>query len=389
MQKWVRRSLHATLAVGAIGLCTANLANADDTKIHVDSQSTSVAGQNGVASGNALSVPVVAGVLNNQVAHSHFLLVGLGDALNLGPGSDCSVVVDTSASSLVGDNQAAGGNAISAPVVAVVAGNEVASSIVGDSFNSGEACDSGATNGGSNSSSLAAQPELTGDPQLSSEPEFNEELLPIGGLGNLAGGGGPLGAVTGLVGGLPLGAVTGILGGLPIADVAGNLPIGGLGGMLGNPSALIGTVSSLAGLGGLGGLPLAGLTDTLPLDSLTGSLPLGGLPVVSDLAPAAAPEAAGEFSTSEQTEGMTLQNETTELQSNTPVATELANGGSGSSISVTSSAVSVTGNNSILSGNSLSIPVVAGVLDNQVAAAVIGDAINQGAGGGDLLGLLD
>jgi hypothetical protein len=353
MEKWVRRSLHATLTAGVVGLCAANLASADDTTIvapDVDSQSTSVLGDNSILGGNSLSAPVVAPVTGNDVA-----VAGIGGAVNaedvlavLGivgnahagkcVGDDYTEVspkVRSSSTSVAGDNSIGTGNTASVPVVAPITDNKVAVAGIGGAVNAdkvtgvvGIVGNASCGDGGDGN-----------EPYSTDSDDFTTDALPIGGAMGLVGN------------------ATGVADGLPVA-----------------PTSVVDDVVSLAGLGGLGGIAdIGGLTN------------LGGLPTVADVDPSSAvggvtDTATGAVTThtAELASETATATETAELQSSAPVSTTHA-GGSDTTVvapKVKSSSTSVVGDNSIGSGNSLSAPVVVPVTGNDVAVAGIGGAVN-------------
>ena len=152
--------------------------------------------------------------------------------------------------------------------------------------------------------------------------QYGEDVLPVGSLGN----------VSNLV------KVVGVQDALALTD---NLPTG--------------DVASLLGLGLLGGAGLNGATDTVrgTVDSATGQ---------------AAPAL-----------GAATQN--AEASAITESSTVEAGAGGGDDTTVVaphmkSESTSVAGDNSIASGNSLSVPIVAPVTGNDVAVAGIGGAVN-------------
>lgn len=348
MEKWVRRSLKATLTAGVVGLCAANLAAADDTTVvapGVDSESASSIGDNSILGGNTLSAPIVAPVTGNDVA-----VAGIGGAVNaedvlavLGVvgaahAGDCdsddyvevSPWVRSSSMSAAGDNSIGSANSASVPVVAPFTDNKVAVAGIGGAVNG----DDVSALAGVVGSATCGDPG-DGGPYISeASDDFSTEALPVG---NLVGTASNVGSLT---------------QGLPV------------------PTGIVDQVVSLVGLGGLGGL-----TD------VAGGLPsVGGIDdpasAVTGLADTAT--ATVNTQTTELPAGTTTGTNTAELQDSDSVATTHAVGDDTTVVtpSVSSGSASMVGDNSIGSGNSLSAPVVVPVTGNDVSVAGIGGAVN-------------
>jgi hypothetical protein len=386
MEKWVRRSFKATLTAGVVGLCAANMAHADDTTIvapNVDSESTSAIGDNSILGGNTLSAPIVAPITGNDVA-----VAGIGGAINaenvlavlgiLGTahagdcGSDDFVevapVVRSRTTSTAGDNSIGSANSASVPVVAPITDNKVAVAGIGAAVNGedvtavagvlGEATCGGGGDGGNGGGGNGGG----GPYSAQAADDFTTEALPIGGLG-------------GLTNALPLGSLTNAL---PVGSLTNALPVGSLAGGLPVPTGIVDQVVSMVGLGSLGGLT-GGLPGVSSLDD-----PLGAVTGVADTATTVV-----DTQTTELAPGTLAETNTAELAASDPVANTLAIGDDTTVVAptVNSNSASTVGDNSILSGNSLSVPVVAPITGNDVSVAGVGAAVNADSVG-VVLGLL-
>jgi hypothetical protein len=351
MQKWIRRSLYAGLTAG-VAAGSAGVAHADDTTVvapTVKSQSTSVIGDNSIAGGNSLSAPVVVPITGNDVA-----VAGIGGAVNaedvlavLGVlgfahaskcGSDdyteVSGWVRSDSTSVVGDNSIGSGNTASVPVYAPVTENDVAVAGIGGAVNG----DNVSAVAGILGAATCGDGGDNGTYDASSE-QYGEDMLPLGGL--------PLG-------GLPVGDVSNVSNLVNVVGVDDALAL--------TENLPTGDVASLLGLGLLGGAGLDGAADTVrgTVDTAT-----------SQVAPVAdaATQATGDVTGAQTTEAATTEAATT---------TESGSGDDTTVVAphVKSESTSVVGDNSIGSGNSLSLPIVAPVTGNDVAVAGIGGAVN-------------
>jgi hypothetical protein len=372
MEKWLSRSVKAAVTAGVVGVGSVGVAQADTTVVTPEtvSEAVSVAGNNGILVGNSISVPIVVPVTDNSVAAT---LVGvaanakdvliaagiLGSAHGCSSGGDDLTVVSpfvrSSSTSVVGDNHIGSGNSISVPIVVPITGNDVAVAGAGAAANvdslvlalgilghaeAGD-CDDNGDNGGG-----GGYPDRNGNGN---------------GGGNGGGGNGSFGDLgySEQAGGSDSTVVDGRVVSRPQSQIGDNSILSG-------NSISVPVYAPITG----NDVAVAGIGAAVNADDVTAALGIlghaaagdAGSGLLGDVASLAGLPAAETQSASAQLNDASLS----AAHGDTTVVAPV----------VRSTPTSVAGDNSIGSGNSISIPIVAPITDNDVAVAGIGAAVN-------------
>jgi len=367
MEKWVRRSVQAALTAGVVSVGAVGGVQAQT----VDSEAVAAMGSNGILSGNAVSAPVVASVIGNQIAASV-----LGNSTNVG-GSHCGPTVNSSAFAVGGDNLIGSANAISAPVVAAIIGNQVAASVVGNATNiGGEGCEPGGNGNGNGGNGNGNGGYSAGTFAENAFAESNYGESDYGDNGDRGDGGCPSSTASAVSGNNTIGSGNAIsipvcltvmdnqVGASIVGDTTnvGTLTNSLLGSTLGSVASLAGMPASEHGLADVelhdDGPDVHSATTAVSGNNTIGSGNSISIPVVVNV--------------SDNQVGVSGVGNTTNVPGD----------GDGDAPEVHSATTAVSGNNTIGSGNSISIPIVADVSDNQVGVSGVGNTTNLGSSGG-------
>jgi hypothetical protein len=368
MEKWLSRSVKAAVTAGVVGVGSVGVAQADTTVVTPEtvSEAVSVAGNNGILVGNSISVPIVVPITDNSVAAT---LVGvaanakdvliaagiLGSAHGCSAGGDDLTVVSpfvrSSSTSVVGDNHIGSGNSISIPVVVPITGNDVAVAGAGAA---------------ANVDSLVLALGILGNAEAGDCDDNGDNGDNGGGYpdGNGNGSGGSNGSFGDLgyseqAGGSDTTMVDGRVVSRPQSQIGDNSILSG-------NSISVPVYAPITG----NDVAVAGIGAAVNADDVTAALGIlghavageAGSGLLGDVASLAGLPAAETQSASAQLNDASLSGAGGDTTVVAPV--------------VRSTPTSVAGDNSIGSGNSISIPIVAPITDNDVAVAGVGAAVN-------------